>query len=211
MSEQSVLGFEDDIIEIDEIEIVNKEDILSVKKIVYFDLETQNLFSDVDGGADQLLMSVGVLYIEPDNEYRVYTEENIQDMIEELFSADVVVGFNLIGFDYKVLTHYTDRNFNTIPTIDMMLDLIDIVKYWPKLDNVAKATLNEEKSADGLLAVKWWREGNMDDLIKYCTQDVEVTKNVYKYGEENKSVKIKNKNNDGIRQVDNVKWTERKK
>ena len=39
-----------------------------------------------------------------------------------------------------------------------------------------------EKTADGLQAVKWFRNGDMEKLVKYCRQDVVVTRDLFDYG-----------------------------
>ena len=51
-----------------------------------------------------------------------------------------------------------------------------------RLDAVASATLKIGKSADGLQAVQWWREGRIEELFRYCEQDVEVTRQLYEFG-----------------------------
>ena len=50
------------------------------------------------------------------------------------------------------------------------------------------ATLDMEKSADGLQAIKWWKEGKIDEIKKYCEQDVKVTKEIYEFGKNNKQL-----------------------
>jgi len=59
-----------------------------------------------------------------------------------------------------------------------------------KLEYVAQATLGVGKSADGLLAVEWWKTGQVDKIIEYCTQDVRVTRDVFQYGRQHGLVKI---------------------
>ena len=59
---------------------------------------------------------------------------------------------------------------------------------------MAQATLREKKSADGLQALTWWREGRVDKIVDYCRQDVLVTKNVYEFGLENDFVRYRRKN-----------------
>jgi DEAD/DEAH box helicase domain-containing protein len=53
------------------------------------------------------------------------------------------------------------------------------------LDSVARATLGDTKIADGLQAVKWWREGERNLLAEYCKADVDVTRRIYDFGCEN--------------------------
>ena len=69
------------------------------------------------------------------------------------------------------------------------LDLLKVIKESTgtrfKLNDIAKATLQIEKSADGLQAMQWYK-GKIDEVKKYCEQDVRVTKEVYEYGRKNK-------------------------
>ena len=75
--------------------------------IVFFDLETQNSIDEVGGRGNlrALKMSVGVTYA--DGAFHRYTETNAAELFAELKSAAVVVGFNLLNFDYEVLRAYT--------------------------------------------------------------------------------------------------------
>lgn len=49
------------------------------------------------------------------------------------------------------------------------------------LDALAKATLRESKSADGLQSVRWWNASKVDLVAKYCRTDVELTKRLHEY------------------------------
>ena len=51
--------------------------------------------------------------------------------------------------------------------------------YRVSLDNLATTTLGVSKSADGLQAVRWFREGRIQEVLEYCQQDVEVTRRLY--------------------------------
>ncbi|MCI0476423.1 MAG: hypothetical protein L0Y55_09265, partial [Anaerolineales bacterium] len=53
------------------------------------------------------------------------------------------------------------------------------------LDALAGATLGASKSADGLLAIQWFREGKIDQLIAYCRDDVAITKQLFEFGRDN--------------------------
>ena len=49
------------------------------------------------------------------------------------------------------------------------------------------------KSADGLIALKWCKEGRMDEIITNCTQDVRVTRELYLLGKKQKFLCFTNK------------------
>jgi DEAD/DEAH box helicase domain-containing protein len=158
-----------------------------VTNTLFFDLETQKTFDDVGGrhNTRQLGLSVGVTYSTADQDYHVYTEDDVKDLVQDLSQADLVVGFNVLRFDYEVLRAYSDHPFTQIPTVDMLDHVYRALGFRVSLDSLASATLSAKKSADGLAAVRWYKTGQMDKIIKYCKQDVKVTKELYEFGQKN--------------------------
>jgi DEAD/DEAH box helicase domain-containing protein len=155
--------------------------------IVVFDLETQNLFEDV-GGRDpgKLKVSCAVTWSSARGGYATYWEKDVPALIAELKSAGRVVGFNVKGFDYEVLKPYApNERLIFLPTLDIMEDLARTLSFRLSLDAVARATLGDTKTADGIQAVKWFRAGQLDLLAEYCQADVDVTRRVYEFGCEN--------------------------
>src|SRR5678815_2835642 len=101
------------------------------KNIVYFDLETQKSADEV-GGWDKISrmgLSVGVTYSTTRGEYRIYGEKQVNDLVAELQRADLVVGFNVLRFDYEVLHGYTAFDLTQLPTLDMMVDLANTLQH----------------------------------------------------------------------------------
>jgi DEAD/DEAH box helicase domain-containing protein len=47
------------------------------------------------------------------------------------------------------------------------------------LSRLAEANLGEAKEQHGLEAIQLYREGKMDELKKYCLNDVRLTKEIY--------------------------------
>ncbi|MFQ5812309.1 MAG: ribonuclease H-like domain-containing protein [Anaerolineae bacterium] len=166
-----------------------------MKNIVVFDLETRRSFQEVGGrhNIHKLGLSVAVTYSTADAEYHHYTEETVADLIEELKAADLVVGFNVISFDYQVLTAYTDYPLRQLPTVDMLDDIYRTLGFRLSLDALATATLGVGKSADGLQAIRWWRQGKMQELFDYCQQDVKVTRQLYEFGRQNKYLQYRDR------------------
>ena len=105
----------------------------------------------------------------------------------------MVVGFNILRFDYSVLSMYADRDLQELPTLDMLAEIKKILGYRVSLDNLAQATLGAKKSADGLQALRWWKEGKVDEIAKYCRQDVAVTRDLYLHGQEHGYLLFTNK------------------
>ena len=166
-----------------------------MRNVIIFDLETQYIADEVGGWHNirDMRLAVGVTYNTGTGVYRDYTEEQADLLITALRGADLVVGYNVLRFDYEVLRAYTDDPLSDLPTVDMLQDLYHTLGWRPKLDSLAEATLGERKSADGLQAVRWFRQGQLDKVIEYCRRDVEVTWLVYEFGQRNGYVQIRDR------------------
>ena len=169
-----------------------KREVPPDQKVVVFDLETQRSFAEVGGRSqfDRLGVSVGVAYRYDRDEYLVVTEDRVQELVDLLCDADLVVGYNIRGFDYEVLRAYTQEDLQRLPTFDIMFDLEERLGFRPKLESVASATLGGGKSADGMQALEWWRLGEIDKIIEYCQEDVRVTRDLYDFGKRNRWVHV---------------------
>lgn len=166
-----------------------------MRNVVYFDLETQKSADEV-GGWDKIRdmkMSVGVTYSTARGGYRIYTEDKVNDLIQELTRADLVIGFNQLRFDYEVLHGYTVFDLSQVPTLDMLVDLQGKLQHRLSLDSIAVATLGIEKTSEGLQAIKWWKEGRILEIAEYCCFDVKITKLVHEFGAANKQIFYKNR------------------
>jgi DEAD/DEAH box helicase domain-containing protein len=162
------------------------------RKVVVFDLETRRSFAEVGGRSQlhRLGLSVGVAYRYDTDEYLVVTEETVGQLISLLLAADLVVGYNIRGFDYEVLRAYTDEDLQRLPTFDLMYDLEQRLGFRPKLESVAAPTLGAGKSGDGLQALEWWRLGEIDKIVEYCREDVRVTRELYDFGKRHRWVQV---------------------
>ena len=154
------------------------------QNIVYFDLETKHSADDVGGWShiDKMGMSIGVTYSTARGDYKIYGEPEVEDLIKEIQRADLVVGFNHIRFDYRVLEGYSIFDFSQVPSLDMLIVLNEKLGHRLKLDSIAQATLGCEKSAEGLQAIEWFKQGKMAEIAEYCCFDVKITKLVHEYG-----------------------------
>jgi DEAD/DEAH box helicase domain-containing protein len=173
---------------------------------VFFDVETQKSFDEVGGRHNirQLKLSAAVTYSTAAAAFRHYREEDVDDLIAELKAADLVVGFNVLNFDYEVLRAYTDDPLDDLPTVDMLDHIHKRLGFRVSLDNLASATLGLTKSADGLQAVRWYKQGRIEEILDYCQQDVEVTRRLYEHGRQHKHVRFRNRNY--RQQIVSVSW-----
>jgi len=115
------------------------------------------------------------------------------------------VGFNIINFDYEVLSAYSLlMDLTQVPTLDLLVELEKIVGRRLPLDAFAAGTLGCEKIADGMQALKWWKEGKMMEIAEYCCYDVKITKLLHEYGCQRGQVFYVDKF--GQRRAVSVKW-----
>lgn len=166
-----------------------------MKNIVYFDIETQRSADEVGGWGNisRMGMSIGVTYSTERGEYRIFGERNIDAMLDDLRRADLIVGFNHLRFDYEVLHAYTPLDLRQLPTLDLMVDMQSRLQHRVSLDSVAVATFGLEKTAEGLQAIQWYREGKLLEIAQYCCFDVKLTRMVHEYGAEHRQIFYNNR------------------
>ena len=154
--------------------------------IVYFDLETQKSASEVGGWTNirRMKLAVGVTYSTGSGRYETFFEEDADALVEELSEADLVVGFNVKRFDYTVLSPYTSVPLWSLPTFDMLEHVTRTLGFRLSLNALARGTLNEAKSADGMQSLRWWKAGRVDLITEYCRKDVEITRRLHEYARE---------------------------
>ena len=166
------------------------------------DVETRRSAAEVGGWnrADRMGVSVAVLYDASVDDYFVYTQDEVPQLAERLANLDLVVGFNILRFDYKVLApHAPAVAWRDLPTLDMLEKVHERLSYRISLDNLASATLGAGKSADGLQALAWWKEGEVAKIAEYCRRDVAVTRDLYCFGSENGYLLFTNKAGQRVR------------
>jgi DEAD/DEAH box helicase domain-containing protein len=166
-----------------------------------FDLETQRSAAEVGGWhrADLMKISCAVLYDSRQDRFIDFMENQVGRFIERLQTYDLVIGFNIKRFDYQVLRGYSDFNFQNLKSLDILQDVKKYLNFRLSLAHLASVTLGESKSADGLQALRWWQEGRILEIIKYCRQDVKITRDLYRYGRDKGHLIFKNNQNQMVR------------
>lgn len=161
-------------------------------RYVVFDLETQNTFADAGtNDPKDLSISVGCVYDSETDTYTTASIDELQILWPIIENAEVLVGYNSDHFDIPLLNKYYPGDLTQIKSIDILSAIKDSLGRRLRLDSVAQATIGAKKSANGLQAIKWWREGDIDSIKKYCKQDVKVTKEVFEYALEHGKVLFK--------------------
>ena len=115
--------------------------------------------------------------------YWAHREGDVETFLRVLDGALVVGGFNVLGFDYQVLSRYYQKpggggtrryREHTYKTVDPFSRIRDATTVWYKLDALLKANRLQTKTANGLQAITWWNEQELDILQEYCMADVEL-------------------------------------
>jgi DEAD/DEAH box helicase domain-containing protein len=171
-----------------------------------FDIETQRSAQEVGGWnrADLMGISCVVLYDSKEDRFFEFLDDQVPLLIEHLERLDLVIGFNIKRFDFNVLAGYSDFDFHKLPTLDILEDIHNRLGYRLSLDHLAMVTLNKKKIADGLQALRWWKQGRIREIIEYCKADVAITRDLFLYGKKNGYLLFNNKAKKTVRIP--VKW-----
>jgi DEAD/DEAH box helicase domain-containing protein len=180
-----------------------------MRKIV-LDIETRNLFQDVgtNNPAD-LDISVVCIYDYERDMHQSFLQEDFGRLWPILEGADMLITYNGDHFDIPLLDKYYPGDLTKIKSLDLLKEIKNSLGRRIKLDTVAEATLGRNKAGHGLEAITWWKNGEIDKIIKYCTEDVRITKEVYDYAMKNGLLKYKDGQTVKDIKLDTSKWEEK--
>jgi DEAD/DEAH box helicase domain-containing protein len=178
-------------------------------KKIFLDIETRNAFQDV-GKADPVLLDISVvcIYDSETDTYSSYLQEELSKLWPILEKADLIITFNGDHFDIPILNKYYTGDLFKIKQLDLLKEVKKSLGHRVGLGSIAEATLGIGKSGNGLDAIEWWKKGEIDKIIKYCIDDVKVTKGVHDYALLNKKLKFKDGTNISEFNVDTTGWEE---
>ncbi len=153
------------------------------KDTVVIDIETKNTFADV--GRDNftgLNISVVGVYSYNQDKYIAYDEHQLDELGELMKNTGLVVGFSITRFDLPVMAKHYDFDLFAIPRLDILDEIELNMGKRISLDLLAKENLGYGKTGHGMDAPILYGEGKLDELKKYCLNDVKVTKELYDLG-----------------------------
>ena len=158
---------------------------------IIFDIETDGLI--VNNGTKQVFPNIYVvgIYDSETDKYSSYEENELNNLWPILEKADLLIGYNSLGFDVPVLNHFYSGDLTKIKNLDLLDEIKKSLGYRVKLDAVAEATLGRKKIGHGLEAMNWWKQGLKDKVKEYCLEDVKITKEIYEYALKNGGLKYK--------------------
>lgn len=178
-------------------------------RAITFDIETKNFFQDV-GSNDPTALDISVVCIHDSatGEYTSYFEQDFKKLWPILEQSDMLITWNGDHFDIPLLNKYYPGDLKKIKSLDLMKEVQKVLGRRLKLDGVGEATLNRNKSGHGIEAVEWWRNGELDKLVKYCIDDVKLTRELYDYALTNGHLKYKELGEVKSIKLDTSAWNE---
>lgn len=177
---------------------------LEGKSIVVFDLEIKNEIGKNGvtwGTYDKMGISVGCAFDYRTMDYLIFMDDNIQDLRTLLAGADLITGFNIIGFDLPLIaasTKSVEKN-PKLEIYDLLYKSRESVGYkegarFPtglKLDDHLLGTFGKDnmKTANGAEAPLMWQRKELGKVISYCLADVKREKMLFEHVVSGKPVK----------------------
>jgi DEAD/DEAH box helicase domain-containing protein len=170
-------------------------------RMVFFDLETQRSAEEVGGWHNAHLMRVAlaVTFDTATGIFETWREAQVAGLIERLSNTELVVGFNIKGFDYRVLRGYSEADFSKLPTFDLLEAIHRRIGFRLPLAHLATENLGTSKSADGLQSLRWWKQGRIEEIEKYCQNDVELLRNLFEHACAERHLLFRTKGGDRVR------------
>jgi len=177
-----------------------------MRKIV-FDIETKNIFMDV-GKNDPALLDISIVCIHDSetDSYDSFFEADFPRLWKILEKADLLIGYNSDHFDIPCLNKYYPGDLTRIKSLDILKEIKNGYGRRMSLDQVAEGTLGTKKIGHGLQAIRWWKEGDLDSLRKYCLEDVRITKEIYDYARKNNKLYFREGGVNNEIKLDASKW-----
>lgn len=179
-------------------------------RTIVFDIETANTLPTLArSDIERLELAVVAAYDSETDAYTSYVKEELSAFWPILERAELLVGFNSDAFDVPLLNRYYPGDLTKIPSLDLLVEVQNVLGRRIRLQALASATLGRGKSGDGLKAVEWWKEGRVDTVRAYCIEDVRITKELYDYARENKKLRYKDLNEMRDIKLDVSSWKKR--
>jgi hypothetical protein len=120
--------------------------------------------------------------------YRVFMDDNKEEFFEAAEKADVLIGFNSINFDNRVIrASWSETDFQPdSKCYDLLVAIWESAGLGPSfrypthigfgLDACCSANFGLNKTGNGALAPVHYQRGEIGKVIDYCLNDVALTK-----------------------------------
>ncbi|MBS7631804.1 hypothetical protein KEJ47_09625 [Candidatus Bathyarchaeota archaeon] len=183
-------------------------------KLTFFDLETQYLLQELGMNhynRDPTKLKLAVAGILRNGETSFFSENQLDELLKILNDADLIVGHNLLEFDYLVLEPYLGSSILESlrdKTFDIMLELKKLTGCYISLDDLCRRNLGLSKCCNTLEIPKMWRDGKREEVRDYLLNDLKMTEAIFTHGKNRGVFKYEHKEYGkslGEREI-KVKW-----
>ncbi len=157
---------------------------------ITFDIETYSPSKSDKFDINEFRCSVCGAYISWIDEYVAFLESDILDFLELTRSADLIIGYNHLGFDLPVLQKYVSWNLLNLPSYDIMMEVYNRSGVRLRLNDLCKANLADDVKTDNYEQFKnYYWDKEWAKLIDYCMNDVRLTEKLFKKIKKRKRLK----------------------
>lgn len=180
-----------------------------------FDIETKNFFTDPGVGwnnFDALEVSMVCVYSYSKDKYFSFNENELADAAALFDSGSILVGFSMNRYDIPVLEAHFGRlpgvsaNLWNKERIDLLEEIEMALGQRISLDKLSRANLGVGKERKGYEAITLYKNGEMEELEKYCLQDVRLTKDLYDLYSRQGFLLVPDRQSDEMVKVSSVKY-----
>ncbi len=176
-------------------------------RVITFDIETSNTLPALSRtDYSRLDISVVGIHDSETNEYSSYTQEEFPKLWPIIEQSQILVGFNSDSFDIPILNKYYPGDLTQLKSIDLLVEVQKVLGRRIRLQSLAEATLKRGKGGDGLKAIEWWAQGEVDKVREYCIEDVRITRELFDYALKNGSLKYKDLRDNRDIKIDTRDW-----
>lgn len=121
-------------------------------------------------------ISIVGVYDFRESKYRVFLEDNLNELQELIDDRKFCIGFNNENFDNKLLEAHginipEEKSFDLLKAIKEVTGTTKALG----LGAICKANSNTSKNGDGALAPILWQQKQYGKVIDYCLNDVKMT------------------------------------
>jgi hypothetical protein len=158
----------------------------SASETYIIDIQTRKTYEDVGGkkGTSQMGISYAALLNHDTDEIIVYSESDINMLIDNIFSSRLVVGLNLKKFIYQVLSGYRKSDFENIRSLDLLEYLRKKIIRRPGIEELLSGTLKINRSIDNMKIARLFKDGRSEEVKQITIQNVKDVNSIYSFGKQ---------------------------
>lgn len=134
-----------------------------------------------EGWKDFVGMGISVVgvYDFVENKYRVFLEDNLNELQVLIENSEFIIGFNNENFDNKLLVAH-GINIPEEKSFDLLKAIKEVTGTFKGLGlgAICEANFRTSKNGDGAHAPILWQQKQYGKVIDYCLNDVNMTLNI---------------------------------